>query len=179
VRLVVELDDLAGDVGGRIGPEDRGLLVADIEHHGIAILGGVLDDDVHHLLPQVLHELAFLLLDVGVEVLAVALQALLIAVDVAGDFGFRLLAHRGATLFHLVLKGLDVGVLLGELVAAGGELGLQVAGCLLAIFGLQDRLLHADDGDFGRRCRLSMRERGQAQSESGKHGKILLQAENS
>src|SRR5689334_25393644 len=47
VRLIVQLDDLGSNVGGRIGPQNRRLLVADVQDNRVAVLRGVLDDHVH------------------------------------------------------------------------------------------------------------------------------------
>ena len=96
--LIVELHDFGGDIHVRSRPQHRRLRVADVQHHRKAILRGVLFDHRHHLIPEVLHELLVLFVQVGLGILGFALQAGIAGIDVAHQLGTGFLAHRGLLL---------------------------------------------------------------------------------
>ena len=177
VGLVVELHDVGGDIDGLRRPKHGSLRIAHVEDQGVAVGGGELLQNSHHLIAQLLHDFALLLVQIRLGILGIALQALVVGVDVAHELGLGLFAHGGAAFAQGVLQGRNVGLLLIEIGFLGRKPTLQIVGGLLPVLGLQNGVLHVNDGHLGRR--LGMNHRGHAEDQSGENYKILLQAENS
>src|SRR5471030_105531 len=165
IGLVVQLHDVVGDVHRRGRPQHgRRLLIADIQNQGVAVLRGVLLDDRQHLVAQLVHQLALRLVQIGLGILGVAVQFRRKGVTVAHDLGSGFFAHGGAALLQLVLQRGNVLLLLLQFGLPGSIRSLKGAGGHPAIIGAQNRVLHTDNRDLGRRGGLSVRQRGEPQN---------------
>ena len=54
VSLIVQFDDFVGDVYGWRRPKHRTVGNAHVDHHGVAVTGGVIADDGYQLVSQLL-----------------------------------------------------------------------------------------------------------------------------
>ena len=131
VRLgVIRGNNCLGDVGLRSNPQDRALLlVADVQHQGVAIHLGI---SLHHNV-DLLHDLAHRLLQVrivgGLGVIDVALILLLLGVDGVLARG-ALLIGKGGSGLELLLQRFDLG-------PKGVQLGLLRLILLLKLQGMR------------------------------------------
>ncbi len=109
---------------------------------------GILVDDGHDPLPQLLHDLALRLFGLCLGVLGVPIERLGLLVDVAYELLFLLGAHGVGALTELGLVGIQVRLLLRQLGAGRFDIGLQIGNCFLPISGAENRILDVNNADL-------------------------------
>src|SRR5579883_459451 len=174
IGLVIEADNLLGDVNGVGGINDGRILRRRIEHGDIAVLAGVAVEHVHHLASNAIDNVAlggvyvflhFVLLAIELlrQALALSLRASLLLIAP----GVRIRGNLLTQIVDLLVEGF-------QLVLPRSELRLQFRRSLLALRGGDDGLPHVEDRDLvatrrGRRI-LRTNRRGPRQTQGGRQG---------
>ena len=117
--------------------------------------------------------LLLLLIEIGLGVLEVALQAAFLGLDVARELGLGVLAHGVGALAELVLEDFHFLTLGLDAVLRRFVLRRQVTAHLLAFLGRRHRFLEIDDGDLGAALTVNRAGAKQHERNNARHVKTL------
>ena len=146
--LVEQLHHLPGDINRRGCVENRAGLRTDIDYNRKAIVAGVLVDHRHHPAANFLKQLLLLLVEFGRGVFTVALQRLLLDINVAHQLVLLFFASRVGTGAKLCLERLNLALAAFDFLPLRHEPGFQFLGRFLSILGADDGVLEMDNGDL-------------------------------
>src|ERR1039457_4612740 len=136
---------------------------------------------IYDALPQLLHDLVLLLIELRLGILGLAAQGLGVLIDFTHELLLGFLAHGVGALAQLVLQLRDSALFLLQVALFGRKSAGQVGGRLLPILGADDAVLEGDDPDLGlkrglrrglrrslrRRPGLGLGQHGRPQSDGG------------
>ena len=108
--------------------------------------------------PRALQHFLLLGLQFFLGVLHVALEPLLLFVDIPGKLVALVLRHHRAALVVLILELRDLALAGIEFLLLRSKLGIEFLRGLLAVLGANNRALNADHPHFGRRVAALVRQ---------------------